>query len=200
MINEAGIPRDVLVLGASAGGVEALGRIFSALPPDLNAVIGVVLHRSPVYNVKLALVLGRHSKLSVVEPEPGEPIRPGVIYLAPRDHHLTFNGTSIELSRGPKENFTRPAIDPLFSSAAKAFGQRVVGVLLTGGGADGVRGLVAIKESGGLSITQDPEEAFIPSMPINALRQDDVDLVVRLSAIPDILVRLSRGEAIQRRA
>jgi two-component system chemotaxis response regulator CheB len=111
---------------------------------------------------------------------------------------MLFHHDVIELSHGPKEHFTRPAIDPLFVSAALSFRTRVVGLLLTGGGADGVRGLVSVKKHSGLSVVQDPGEATNPSMPVHALRDDDVDLVVLLSDIPAILCNLASGRRVER--
>lgn len=173
-------------------------RLFAALPTDLPAIIGAVLHRSPLYNLNLGRVLGRGSALPLREPIHGELLKPGTIYLAPRDHHMLIRDEKIELNRGPKEHFTRPAIDPLFASAAGSFGPRVVGVLLTGGGADGVAGLIEITSRGGLCVIQDPKEAKMPSMPMSALAEDDVDLVAALSDLPHCLVRLVNGEVIEK--
>jgi two-component system, chemotaxis family, protein-glutamate methylesterase/glutaminase len=197
MINSEGIPRDVIVIGASAGGVEALIQLFSSLPGDLPASIAVVIHRSPLYSLHLMQVLGRRSTLPVREPKPHETMMPGMIYLAPRDHHMLVKDNHIELSRGPKEHFTRPAVDPLFTSVAAAYGSRVIGVLLTGAGDDGAVGLIAIKQYGGLGLVQDPRDAKIPSMPLNALRYDHVDLVRPLSAIPTALATLAQGRPVQ---
>ena len=197
MINSEGIPRDVIVIGASAGGVEALMQLFSGLSADLPASIAVVIHRSPLFSLHLMQVLGRRSTLPVREPKPHETIMPGTIYLAPRDHHMLVKDNHIELSRGPKEHFTRPAVDPLFASAAVAYGARVIGVLLTGAGDDGAAGLIAIKQYGGLGLVQDPQDAKIPFMPLNALRYDHVDLIRPLSAIPTALATLARGGPVQ---
>ena len=193
MINSERIPRDVIVIGASAGGVEALIQLFSALPAKLPAVIAVVIHRSPLYNLHLSKVLGRHAALPVREPELKESLTTGTIYLAPRDHHMLLKGKQIELNRGPKEHFTRPAVDPLFTSVAEEYGPRVIGVLLTGAGDDGVAGLIAIKLRGGLAIVQEPRDAKMPMMPINALRYDHVDLVLPLTTIPRALAQLVHG-------
>ena len=197
MINSEGIPRDVIVIGASAGGVEALMRLFSSLPADLPVRIAVVIHRSPLQSFHLRQVLGRRSTMPVREPKPHETMMPGTIYLAPRDHHMLVKNNHIELSRGPKEHFTRPAVDPLFASAAVAYGARVIGVLLTGAGDDGAAGLIAIKQYGGLGLVQDPQDAKIPFMPLNALRYDHVDLIRPLSAIPTALATLAQGRPVQ---
>jgi two-component system, chemotaxis family, protein-glutamate methylesterase/glutaminase len=197
MINPERIPRDVIVIGASAGGVEALMQLFSSLPANLPVSIAVVIHRSPLYSLHLLQVLGRRSTMPVREPEPHETMTPGTIYLAPRDHHMLVKGDQFELNRGPKEHFTRPAVDPLFASVATAYGPRVIGILLTGAGDDGVAGLIAIKHHGGLGLVQDPRDAKIPSMPRNALRYDHVDLVCSLSTIPTTLAMLAQGRPVQ---
>ena len=200
MINSEGIPRDVIVIGTSAGGVEALIQLFSSLPAGLSVRIAVVIHRSPLQSLHLMQVLGRCSTMPVREPEPYETMIPGTIYLAPRDHHMLVNGKQFELNRGPKEHFTRPAVDPLFTSAAAAYGSRVIGVLLTGAGDDGVAGLIAIKQHGGLGLIQDPRDAKIPAMPLNALRYDHVDLVRPLATIPIALAMLAQGRPVESRA
>ncbi|HET8720737.1 MAG TPA: chemotaxis protein CheB [Nitrospira sp.] len=142
-INHERIKRDVIVIGASAGGVMALSELFGALPAKLPAIIGVVLHRSATPG-ELASVLGRRSAFPVVEPDETGPTKSGVIYLAPPDHHLLFERNGINIVRGPREQSARPAIDPLFRSAAASYGERAVGILLTGCGEDGVSGLIAI--------------------------------------------------------
>ena len=190
------IPRDVIVIGASAGGVEALIDLFGGMPRKLPAIIAVVIHRSPIYNLHLSTVLGRHATMPVREPEPNETLAEGTIYLAPRDHHMLLKDKQIELNRGPKEHFTRPAVDPLFVSVARQYGRRVIGVLLTGSGDDGVAGLIAIKHQGGLALVQDPSDAKMPMMPMNALRYDHVDLVIPLTAIPAALEKLVEGHPV----
>ena len=197
MVNADRTKRDVIVVGASAGGVEALSVLFESLPPHCPAVFAVVLHRSPVYNVNLAKVLGRKSSLPLIEPADGDPLKRGTIYLAPRDRHMMLTPDRIHLSRGPKEHFTRPAVDPLFHSAARVYGPRVVAVLLTGGGDDGVSGLIAVKGRSGLIVVQDPHEAKIPSMPLNAVLHDHVDLVLSLARIPPVLAALAQGNLVE---
>ena len=187
----AALRRDVVTIGASAGGVEALIRLFEKLPVSLPASVAVVLHRSPKHESLLVDVLGRRAALPVVEPRDGQPIEHGHIYLAPRDHHLLMERSGFRLDAGPKQHRTRPAVNPLFESAAHTFGPRVVGVLLSGGGDDGVRGLIAISAAGGVSLAQDPAEARNPSMPARAISQDDVDAVLPLVGIAEALVSLS---------
>src|SRR5262245_2569733 len=129
VINLAQIPRDIIAIGASAGGVEALIALFAKLPQGLPAAIAAVIHRSPVFETQLPAVLGRRSLLPVLEPEDNVPFMPGRIYIAPRDRHLILQDGVVRLSGGAKEHRTRPAIDPLFTSAAHRYGPRVVGVL-----------------------------------------------------------------------
>jgi len=186
--------RDVIVIGASAGGVQAIMRLLAKLPADFPAIVGIVLHRSPYHETQLAVVLGRHSALRVYEPSEGDVLERGVVYIAPRDQHLLLADGRAHLSRGPREHLTRPAIDPLFRSAAAEFGARVVGVLLTGYGGDGVPGLIAIKAAGGISLVQDPDDATHPTMPRRAIAEDDVDAILPLDAMADALVSLAHGE------
>ena len=196
MINTERIRRNVITIGASAGGVEALTGLFSLLPRDVGAAIAIVLHRSPVFESHLPLVLGRRARLRVIEPADGDPFERGSIYTAPRDHHLMFEDGVVRLGRGPKEHRTRPAIDPLFRSAAKVYGERVVGILLSGFGDDGVSGLIEIKKAGGLSMVQDPKEALHGSMPCTAIREDDVDAVLKLRELAAAIVDLANGEMV----
>jgi two-component system, chemotaxis family, protein-glutamate methylesterase/glutaminase len=191
MLHRNGLRSDVVTVGASAGGVEASIKLFEKLPPDLPATIAIVIHRSPRHPSKLVEVLRRHALLPVLEPSDGDPIRLGHIYLAPRDQHLLMEPTVFRLDRGAKQHRTRPAVDPLFESAARAFGAHVVGILLSGGGEDGVRGLTAISAAGGVSLAQDPAEARHPSMPIRAITEDDVDAVLPLTGLADALVSLT---------
>ena len=190
--------RDIVVIGASAGGVEALMTIFSRLPKDLPAAVAVVLHRHPLYNIHLAKVLARGAALPLVEVSKEIPLTKGTIYIAPSDAHLILTKGCLKIDRGAKEHFTRPAVDPLFRSAAAAYGSRVTGVLLTGGGDDGVRGLINIKAAAGISIIQNPDEAKASSMPMNALLYDHVDLVLSLEDIPLTVAALAQGESVQR--
>jgi two-component system chemotaxis response regulator CheB len=197
IVNPESKRRDVIVVGASAGGVTALMELFAALPPTLPAAIAAVLHRSPHVETQLPRVMNLRSRIPVSEPEDGEPFTPGRIYVAPRDVHMVVDDARLRLRREPREHRTRPAVDPLFRTAARAYGARVAGVLLTGGGSDGVEGLVTIKTVGGVSIAQDPREAFHPSMPLNAIVYDHVDAVLHLAAIADALTALAHGQPIE---
>jgi two-component system, chemotaxis family, protein-glutamate methylesterase/glutaminase len=196
IINRDRITRNVIVMGASAGGIEVLIRVFSELPPDLAAIVGVVLHRGPIPS-ELLQVLSKKSALPIVEPWHDSKLEAGVVVLAPPDHHIEFSSQGVAVRRGPKEHSTRPAIDPLFRSAAQSFGNRVVGILLSGGGDDGVNGLIAIKERGGVSLAQEPEDSDMPYMPLNAIRYDDVDGILLVKEIAPALIGLVKGEAVE---
>ena len=184
--------RDIIVIGASAGGVGALCTVIEYLPPDFPAAVFVVLHLAPHSRSALPSILGRSGCLPASHPSPGETIEPGRIYVAPPDHHLAIDGDRIILSRNASENGHRPAIDVLFRTAARAFGPRVVGVVLTGNLDDGTAGLAAIKRCGGAAVVQDPDEADYPSMPESAIANVNVDHVLPLGDIGPLLDRLAR--------
>src|SRR5688500_11634716 len=187
----AGTSPPILVIGGSAGGVEALIRIAGQLPRDLPAAVFVALH-FPVYSTSmLPRILERAGDLPAAHASDGARIEPGRIYVAPPDRHLIVLRQSVHVVRGPRENGHRPAIDPMFRSAAIAHGNRVVGVVLTGNLDDGTAGLLAIKRRGGIAIVQNPTEALFPSMPASALEHVDVDFVLPLSAIGDQLRALA---------
>lgn len=190
-------PRDVVVIGGSAGAVSALFRILSSLPPHLEAAIALAIHRHPTFASSLGELFSRRSGLPVFEPFDGQLLEPGCVYLAPPDRHMVLSGRYIRLNREPKQHHTRPAIDPLFASAAGEYGPRVVGALLTGNLSDGVSGLIRIKELGGLSLVQDPDEAPFPSMPRNALIYDHVDLVFQVDMLGSVLSQLVKGATVQ---
>jgi two-component system, chemotaxis family, protein-glutamate methylesterase/glutaminase len=185
-----GIRRDIIVVGTSAGGVEALSRLVEAMPDTLDAAMFIVLHTSATGPGRLPTILQRRASLPVSHGVDRERVKPGHIYVAPPDHHLILEAGHMRVTRGPKENHTRPAVDPLFRSAALTYGQRVIGVVLTGGLDDGSAGLAAVKQRGGVAIVQDPEDAMFPDMPRNAMRRTPIDHVVRLEALPSLLVRL----------
>lgn len=187
---------DIIVIGASAGGLNALEYIARTLPRDLPACVLVVLHISPESEGSLAQILGRRAALAVKRAQTGDPIDHGRMYVAPPDHHLLVRGGSIELSRGPRENRSRPALDPLFRSAALNYGSRVTGVVLTGLLDDGTAGLMAVKRAGGVAIVQDPSDADFSGMPLSALARVSVDHCVPLHAIPLLLDALARGRPV----
>ncbi|MEH1844775.1 MAG: chemotaxis protein CheB [Nostoc sp.] len=183
--------QNIIVVGGSAGGVEALTYLVKHLPPDLNAAVIIVLHIPSHIRSVLLRILSRVGKLPVSHAQDGEAIVPGWIYVAPPDYHLLLEPGYLRLTRGAKENRCRPAIDPLFRSAAKTYGQRVIAVLLTGMLDDGTAGLVAVKMRGGVAIVQNPNDALYPDMPRNAIENvEDIDHIVPLSDIPSILAAL----------
>jgi len=196
-INEAGIVRDLFAFGGSAGGLEALLEVLPHLPRNFPATIGAVLHRSPEGESQLVEILARGARLPVGEPKDGELVRPGRVYLAPRNFHMTIEDERWRLTRGAKVHRMRPAVDPLLISVAAARGNRAVGVLLSGGGDDGVEGLIALTRKGGLSIAQQPEQARQPSMPQSAIRDHDVDAVLTLHEIAAILQLLAAGKSVE---
>jgi two-component system chemotaxis response regulator CheB len=188
--------RDIIVIGASAGGLEALRMLVAALPPTFPAALFVVVHISPQSPGLLPEILDRAGPLPVLSATDQAPIRGGHIYMAPADQHLLLEPGWMRLTRGPKENRFRPAIDPLFRSAAYAFGPQVIGIVLSGMLDDGMAGLWAIKDRGGLAIVQEPSEAPHPSMPQNALTYVAVDYCLRttdLATALDALVREPLG-------
>ncbi len=189
------IVRDLIVIGASAGGMRAIGHIAQLLPTTLRACVLAVLHTSPASRGMLASVIARRSSLPVKQAEHGEPLRYGQIYVAPPDLHLLVGAQGIELNQGPKVNRARPAIDPLFHSAAALYGRRVIGVVLTGFLRDGTAGLVAIKKAGGVAIVQDPQDAEFPDMPETALAGADVDYCAPLPEISALLAGLASASS-----
>src|SRR6478735_7471049 len=181
---------DIVVIGGSAGGIEALKRICEGLPSDFPAAVFVVVHISPSSRSIMPDLLSRAGKLPARHPRNDEPINRGVIYVAPPDVHMLLRPGHVILRRGPQENRTRPAIDPLFRSAAVAYGSRVIGVLLSGLLDDGCAGLIAIKSCGGLCVVQEPNDAMWSEMPRNALAHANVDHCVPVADMPDLLSRL----------
>lgn len=183
--------RDIIVIGASAGGVEALIQLVQALPADLPASIFIVLHLAPTGSSVLPEILSRNGNLPAYHPKSGDPIEPGKIYVAPNNHHLLIKDGHVALSTGPRENGFRPSIDSLFRTAANTYGTRVVGVMLTGLLDDGSAGMVAVKAHGGIAVVQDPADAMFSAMPENALKVITADYILPLSQIPVTLVELA---------
>ncbi|HAX77975.1 MAG TPA: chemotaxis protein CheB [Cyanobacteria bacterium UBA11372] len=183
--------RDIIVVGASAGGVEVLSQLVRGLPANLPAAIFVVLHISPNGPSVLPNILNRRSSLNAYHPKDGDPILHGRIYVAPPDRHLLVKRGHVHVAHGPKENRHRPAIDPLFRTAARAYGARVVGIVLSGSLDDGTAGLIAIKNQGGVAIAQDPEEALYDSMPRSAIENVEIDCILPVSEMAHVLVRLA---------
>src|SRR5947209_3917375 len=181
---------NIIVVGASAGGVEALVTLVRSLPADLPAAVFIVLHIPAQSSSLLPEILTRSGPLVAFHPKDGGTIEQGKIYVASPDHHLMIARGSVRVVHGPKENRHRPAIDPLFRSAANMYKQRVIGVVLTGSLDDGTAGLLAIKQSGGLAVVQSPEDALYPSMPVHAMEHVKVDYVRPMREIGALLVRL----------
>lgn len=184
------VERRVIVIGASAGGVEALSRLVHGLPPDLPAPVFIVLHRPPLRRSYLAEILARAGPLPAIEAEDNVLYDDGHIYVASPDQHLLIDHERIHLSRGPSEHHHRPSINALFRSAAAAFGTRAIGVVLTGALDDGTEGLQEIKRHGGIAIVEDPEEAVFPDMPASALARVDVDFVSKLECLGPLLATI----------
>ena len=162
-------PRDIIAIGGSAGAIESLGKLVSLLPAQLDAAIFVVIHTYPLGDSLLPAILTRRGSLTAAVASDGEPIVCDRIYVAPPDCHLMLEQGRVTLSSGPKEEGHRPAIDPLFRSAASAYRERVIGVILSGTLDDGSTGLRLIRRQGGTAIVQEPKEALFPQMPENAI-------------------------------
>lgn len=190
----------MIVLGASAGGVQALADMLSLLPADLPAAIFIVLHVPPHGASVLPGILSRRGKLPARHPESGEAVQPGQVYVAPPDHHLLLRESEgqlfVNLTRGPAENGHRPAVDTLFRSAARAAGPRVAGVVLSGTLDDGTAGLEAVKIRGGLTLVQDPDEAQFSAMPRSAIDNVPIDYVLPLAGLAQKLTELAGARAV----
>jgi two-component system chemotaxis response regulator CheB len=184
--------RDIIVIGGSAGAVEALRDLAAALPADFPGSLFVVVHFPSYGTSTLPAILSRAGPLPAVHPHDGEHVRPGTLYLAPPDRHLLLErGGHVRLRAGPRENGHRPAADPLFRSAAVAYGRRVIGVVITGNLDDGTAGLAAVRRRGGVAVVQDPADAAHPGMPSSALANVRVDHCVPLAELAPLLVRLT---------
>lgn len=191
MINAFELRHDLIVIGASAGGVEALKRIAAQLPEDLRAAILIVLHlglRGPSF---LPEILNAAGPLTAVHPLDRETLRYGRIFVAPPGKNLIVEPGMVRLMRGPKENRNLPAVDPLFQSAAEVYGPRVVACILTGALYDGTAGAIAVRRRGGTIITQDPADAMHAGMPSSVIGHVTVDYVLPLSRIAPKLVALA---------
>lgn len=187
--------RDIIVIGGSSGSTAPLRTILSALPADLAAAVFVVVHIPARSLGLLATVTAAAAHLPVHAARDGMAISPGNIYLGVPDHHLIVRDGQMRLGRGPRENMARPSIDPLFRSAATAYGSRVIGVLLSGLLNDGAAGLEAIKRCGGMAIVQDPADAIADEMPLRGMAAVTVDLAVPSARLGDILSELVREQA-----
>ena len=178
-------------MGGSAGAVEGMAQIVAGLPADFPAALFVVVHFPPYSTSVLPRILSRAGALTAVHPSDGDRVKHGQIYVAPPDHHLLLEDGRIRLTRGPRENGHRPAVDTLFRSAARAYGRRVAAVVITGNLDDGTAGLRAVRVRGGAAVVQDPQDALHPGMPGSALSAVGADYVVPLDRISATLVELA---------
>lgn len=183
--------RDIVVVGASAGGITALKALVKSLPRDFKGSVFIVLHIPPHTKTVLPSILGKEGPLKAVQPRDMEPIEMGKIYVAANDHHLLIEDGKVRVRRGPKENRFRPSIDALFRSAAYTYGGRVIGIVLSGLLNDGTSGLWTIKRLGGVAIIQEPEDAEFPQMPENVLEYVEVDHTVAAADMGGLLERLT---------
>jgi two-component system chemotaxis response regulator CheB len=181
---------DIIVIGASSGGVEVLTSLVSRLPETLPAAIFIVLHVRPDVPSLLPAILNRVGALPAAHAVDGEPIRTGRIYVAPPGKQIYLHKRRVGVELGPRENMHRPAIDPLFRTAAHHHGSRVIGVIASGALDDGTAGLQAVKEAGGIAVVQDPADAVCASMPAHAMARVAVDHCVKAVDLPALLVHL----------
>jgi two-component system chemotaxis response regulator CheB len=182
--------RNIIVIGASAGGFEAIKNIVRDLPTDLDASVFIVWHMAADMKGVLPDVLNRIGKLPAANAYDGEPIKRGRIYVAPPDRHMLLEKGQVRITRGPKENRFRPAVDPLFRSAAIVYGFQVIGIILSGALDDGTAGLWAIKQQSGITIVQDPADAEVSSMPEHAVNAMKIDYVVPVNEIGALIRQL----------
>jgi two-component system chemotaxis response regulator CheB len=187
--------RDILAIGTSAGGCEALCFLASKLPADLPASVLVVIHLPSQFRSTLDSILSKAGPLTASFVKDGEKLEKGRIYIGPPESHLLVDGDRLRLGRGPRENNARPAIDPLFRSSGLCCGVRAVGVVLTGTLGDGAAGLKALKQCGGVTVVQDPSDAAFPEMPATALSRSKPDHVVGIREMPPLLETLVRQPA-----
>jgi len=183
--------KHIVVIGASSGGVETLRTLVAALPADFPAPICVVVHTSPQAPGVLDQILTRAGALQATNAVSGERLNAGHIYVAPPDYHIVVEPGKLRVTKGPRENRFRPAIDPLFRSAAQVYGPGAIGIIMSGSLDDGSAGLWAVKQLGGIAIVQDPDDALFPDMPQNAIKQVAVDYVVPIVDVAPLLVKLT---------
>jgi two-component system, chemotaxis family, protein-glutamate methylesterase/glutaminase len=187
--------RDIIVIGGSSGSLEALKILMSLLPGNLDAALFITLHIPNEAPSALPFVLRSAGPLPAFHPKDKEPIRTGSVYVAPPDFHLLVDQGQVRITRGPRENRHRPAIDPMFRSAARAYGPRIAGLILSGHLDDGAAGLLAVRMAGGLAIAQDPAEALCPEMPSRAIQYAGADQVLPIREIAALLIDATRMSA-----
>ena len=185
--------RGIVAVGASAGGIDALQRLMVELPDDLAAAVCLVLHIPASSRSLLAAIISRQTTLPVTSAQGGEQVLDGHVYVAPPDRHLRVRAGRIELDRGPKENGVRPAIDPLFRSAAEAYGGRAIAVVLSGSLSDGAGGAAAVDAAGGAVLVQEPGDAIVPSMPESTLAAVPDAIALRVAELAAELARRAQA-------
>jgi two-component system chemotaxis response regulator CheB len=190
--------KDIIVVGASAGGITALKALVKSLPVDFTGSMFIVLHIPPYSETRLAGILSDAGPLKAVQPKDGEDIKPGMLYVAANDHHLLLEKGKVIVKKGPKENRFRPSIDALFRSAAYVYGPRVVGIVLSGVLNDGTSGLWSIKRMGGTTIIQSPDDAEHPQMPQNVLEYVEVDHTVDADDMGPLLETLINEKPLKK--
>lgn len=178
---------DAVTIGASAGGVEVLSMLLSSLPASCRLSFFIVMHIPRERPSLLAELFGSRCALPVKEAEDKEPIQPGTVYFAPPDYHLLIDrGPAFALSSDEPVHFSRPSIDVLFDSAADIYGERLIGVILTGANQDGAEGLATVGRAGGRTVVQDPVSAAVAYLPEAALNEGPVDFVLSLEQMRDL--------------
>jgi two-component system chemotaxis response regulator CheB len=188
------IRRDVIAIGGSLGAVDAIKKLCHDLPADFAASIFIVVHIGSAGQNLLAGIFDEQSSISISTAVDGEPLQRGHAYVAPADYHLLVIDDKVRLGRGPRENLTRPAVDPLFRSVGISFGPRAIAVVLTGLLNDGAAGLADVKRCGGITVVQNPADAFASEMPWGALRATDIDYRAPVSEMAALLVELAGQE------
>lgn len=183
--------RDIVVVGGSAGSIEVVAELVRELPSDFPAAVLIAIHFPGSVVSALPQILTRAGVLPATHAHDAEPTRPGHIYVARPNYHLVLEDGRVRLTNGPRENGSRPAIDPLFRSAAHHYGSRVVGVILSGNLNDGTAGLVCIKRHGGVAVVQTPESALYPGMPRSAIEHVEVDYVAPPAGLAGVLTQLA---------
>jgi two-component system, chemotaxis family, protein-glutamate methylesterase/glutaminase len=184
---------DAIVIGASAGGIEALSVLLPALPATLHPSLFIVLHLPRERPSLLVEIFQKRCAVPVREAEDKEPAEPGTVYFAPPDYHmLVERSRQIALSTDEPIHYSRPSIDVLFESAADAYGERLLGIILSGGNEDGAAGLQAVHKAGGVTVVQQPDNAKVPVMVVSALQRERADFVLCLDEIAALLKRLEK--------